>query len=50
MVKVFDYEDVIRIAEFRPPRSAPLRLLPSPAKPAPVAAALPHRRRVVRLA
>ena len=29
------YEDVIRIAEFRPPLSPPLRFFPAPAKPAP---------------
>ena len=38
------------IAEFRRPRSVPLRFFPSSAKSAPVAAAPPHRRRVVRLA
>ena len=45
-----EYGDAIRIAASRPPQSAPLRLFPSPVKPARQAAALPRRRRVVRLA
>lgn len=40
----------IRIVDSRPPRSAPLRLFPSSAKPVPFPAAPPHRRAVVRLA